>query len=120
MLFNPDSSLYSLFAEKILGKNPNIAGAVMFGRGRFNAGVIVAPTQGAAFDPTDLRKLAEFRNLIWYIDFHAVRFSLTRSLTRTSVQEANDFAPTHSRIFKEVGLVCFSIGSGLIGLTCHR
>ena len=44
----------------------------MFGRGRFNPGVIVDPKPEFAFDPEDQEKLAEFRNKIWYVDsgFH--------------------------------------------------
>lgn len=39
---------------------------MIFGRGRFNAGVIVDPRPEFKFDPEDAQKLAEFRNLIWY------------------------------------------------------
>ena len=39
----------------------------MFGRGRFNPGVIVDPKPEFAFDPEDQEKLAEFRNKIWYV-----------------------------------------------------
>lgn len=39
----------------------------MFGRGRFNPGVIIDPRPESAFDPEDLEKLAKFRNTIWYV-----------------------------------------------------
>lgn len=39
----------------------------MFGRGRFNPGVIIDPRPEFAFDPEDLEKLAKFRNTIWYV-----------------------------------------------------
>ena len=45
--------------------DPHIKGAVMFGRGRFNAGVIIDPFPQYAFDPVDTEKLANFRNAIW-------------------------------------------------------
>ena len=40
----------------------------MFGRGRFNPGVIIEPKPEFAFDPEDEEKLAEFRNMIWCVD----------------------------------------------------
>jgi len=42
----------------------------MFGRGRFNPGVIVDPKPEFAFDPEDQEKLAEFRNKIWCVDYN--------------------------------------------------
>ena len=58
----------------------------MFGRGRIQAGVAVEPAQ--PIDISDPVELEKFRNAIW-----------------PSVEEANDFAPSHSRIFKEYILV---------------
>ena len=40
----------------------------MFGRGRFNPGVIIDPKPEFAFDPEDQEKLAEFRNKIWCVN----------------------------------------------------
>ena len=74
--------------EAILNRDPHIQAAVMFGRGQFHAGVIVQPKEAFAIDPADPEKLAAYRNLIW-----------------SSVQSANDYAPSHSRIFKEMILV---------------
>lgn len=73
----------------------------MFGRGKFHAGVLVIPDK--PFDPFDFTRLAEYRNAIWlvtyrYLNRHAV---LTLPL-RPTVEQANSFAPSHSRIFKEV------------------
>ena len=39
----------------------------MFGRGRFNAGVLIEPKPAYKFDPADEAKLAEFRNAIWHV-----------------------------------------------------
>jgi hypothetical protein len=39
----------------------------MFGRGRFNPGVVIDPKPEFAFDPKDQEKLAEFRTEIWYV-----------------------------------------------------
>lgn len=57
----------------------------MFGRGRFNAGVVIEPTPEWTVDPRDEVAVAEFRNKIW-----------------PTVEEMNKYAPQHSRIFKEV------------------
>ncbi|KAJ7103042.1 hypothetical protein B0H15DRAFT_810726 [Mycena belliarum] len=72
--------------EAIILKNPAIKYAVMFGRGNFHAGVILFPAE--PFDPADTERVIQFRRSIWPV-----------------VEEANQFAPTHSRIFKEMILV---------------
>ncbi|KAI0309336.1 male sterility protein-domain-containing protein [Amylostereum chailletii] len=72
--------------ESTIMQDPHINVAVMFGRGRFQNGILVEPK--VPFDPSDVGKLAQFRNNIW-----------------PSVQRANEFAPAHSRIFKEMIIV---------------
>ncbi|KAJ7803408.1 hypothetical protein B0H14DRAFT_2463681 [Mycena olivaceomarginata] len=72
--------------EKILLENPAIKYAIMFGRGNFHAGVMVFPEDPV--DPMDPQQVADFRRKIW-----------------PTVEQANHFAPTHSRIFKEMILV---------------
>ncbi|KAF8161947.1 hypothetical protein K438DRAFT_1909851 [Mycena galopus ATCC 62051] len=74
--------------ENLLNQDPHVLTSVMFGRGRFQAGVIVDPKPEFKFDPADSVKLAEFRNKIW-----------------PTVEKMNDFAPQHSRLFKEMILV---------------
>ncbi|KAI0718411.1 acetyl-CoA synthetase-like protein [Cerioporus squamosus] len=69
--------------ETIISQDPNVQAALMFGRGRFQNGVIVQPKE--PFDPTDEETLEAFRNKIW-----------------PAVERANKFAPSHSRIFKEM------------------
>lgn len=71
--------------EAMLNQDPHIKCAVMFGRGKFNVGVVVEPTPEHTFDPSDKEKLVEFRNKIW-----------------PTVEKMNDYAPQHSRLFKEV------------------
>ncbi|KAF7795914.1 hypothetical protein EIP86_007081 [Pleurotus ostreatoroseus] len=71
--------------EAILNQDPHVQSAVIFGRGRFNAGVLIDPTEQYKFDPTDVAKLAAFRNLVW-----------------PTIEKMNEFAPQHSRIFKEM------------------
>ena len=60
--------------EGILNGDPHIKSAVMFGRGRFNPGVIIEPKSEFNFDPEDQEKLAEFRNVIWCVD-HGLRIA---------------------------------------------
>lgn len=42
-----------------------IQSSVIFGRGRFQAGVLIEPKPEYAFDPNDLGNLVSFRNAIW-------------------------------------------------------
>ncbi|KAJ7153225.1 hypothetical protein C8R46DRAFT_1357140 [Mycena filopes] len=72
--------------EAIILKDTRIKHAVMFGRGEFNAGILVFPAE--QFSPADVEGVIHFRREIW-----------------PAVQEANEFAPAHSRIFKEMILV---------------
>ena len=44
--------------------DPHVGGAVMFGRSRFNVGVLVSPSQDLIFSPNDERKLTEYRDLL--------------------------------------------------------
>ncbi|THU97197.1 acetyl-CoA synthetase-like protein [Dendrothele bispora CBS 962.96] len=74
--------------ESIMNRDPHVTASVMFGRGKFQAGIIVEPTKEEQFDPRDDVKLSEFRNKIW-----------------PTVEKMNAFAPQHSRIFKEMILV---------------
>ncbi|KAH8114663.1 acetyl-CoA synthetase-like protein [Phellopilus nigrolimitatus] len=74
--------------ENILNQDPHVLSSVMFGRGRFNAGVIVDPKPEFKFDPNDTKALSEFRQKIW-----------------PTVEQMNEYAPQHSRLFKEMIIV---------------
>ncbi|KAK0201251.1 NRPS-like enzyme [Desarmillaria ectypa] len=74
--------------EKTIATDKRIAGAVMFGRSRFQPGVLVSPALGYEFDPTNEKDLADFRANIW-----------------DTISKANKEAPQHSRIFKEMIIV---------------
>ncbi|KAI5121945.1 hypothetical protein M0805_002017 [Coniferiporia weirii] len=74
--------------EAMLSRDPFVHGAVIFGRGRFHCGILVQPKVPFAFDPSDMKKVVEFRNLIW-----------------PTIEAMNAYAPSHSRIFKEMILV---------------
>ncbi|KAJ7083262.1 hypothetical protein C8R44DRAFT_822628 [Mycena epipterygia] len=74
--------------KSLLNQDPHVLSSVMFGRGRFQAGVIVDPKPAFKIDPSDEVQLADFRNKIW-----------------PAVVKMNEFAPQHSRLFKEMILV---------------
>ncbi|KAK7470228.1 hypothetical protein VKT23_001662 [Stygiomarasmius scandens] len=74
--------------ESIMNQDPHVSAAVMFGHGKFQAGILIEPTKEEQFDPSDEEKLAEFRNKIW-----------------PTVEKLNAYAPQHSRVFKEMILV---------------
>ncbi|KAJ7701502.1 hypothetical protein B0H17DRAFT_1157730 [Mycena rosella] len=71
--------------EDILLGSPYVSGAVMFGRNREQAGILIEPTCKLAIDVENAKQFAELRNKIWPI-----------------VEEANNIAPAFSRIFKEM------------------
>ncbi|KAK0458897.1 uncharacterized protein EV420DRAFT_1269857 [Desarmillaria tabescens] len=74
--------------EGILNQDPHIAGSIMFGRGRFYAGVLVDPKPEFKINPSDTNQLVDFRDKIW-----------------PTIEKMNKFAPKQSRIFKEMILV---------------
>ncbi|KAF9066601.1 hypothetical protein BDP27DRAFT_1330220, partial [Rhodocollybia butyracea] len=74
--------------ERLLLEDRKIAHAIVFGREKFQAGVLISPSSDLAFDPEDLDKLSEYRNLIWETVLHATKD-----------------APQHSKIIKELIVV---------------
>ncbi|KAF7302847.1 Acetyl-CoA synthetase-like protein [Mycena kentingensis (nom. inval.)] len=74
--------------ETLLMKDPNIKHAIVFGRGEFHAGVMIVPGDNIAVDVKDEDSVAQYRRKIWPM-----------------IERANEAAPTHSRIFKEMILV---------------
>ncbi|KAH9931804.1 uncharacterized protein B0H18DRAFT_1093226 [Fomitopsis serialis] len=83
-----DQIMHNTGEKSMLNQDPHVQSCVMFGRGHFQAGVIVDPKPEFMFDPSDQDKLAEYRNLIW-----------------PTVEKMNAFAPQHSRLFKEMIIV---------------
>ncbi|KAK7042179.1 Non-canonical non-ribosomal peptide synthetase FUB8 [Favolaschia claudopus] len=72
--------------EDIINSSPDISGAVMFGSGRAQTGVIIETVPRLQIDDVqDATQLAELRNRIW-----------------ATIEEANHIAPAFSRIFKEL------------------
>lgn len=75
----------------------------MFGRGKFQPGVLIIPNAGYEIDPDDVQALKDFRASIWYGTRLTWSLNLTSdSVLRDTVELANENAPQHSRIFKEV------------------
>ncbi|KAJ3525806.1 hypothetical protein NM688_g8348 [Phlebia brevispora] len=74
--------------EGMIGSHPKVAGAVMFGRGRNEPGILIELHPEDAIDPRDETAVIHFRNEIWPI-----------------VEEANRTAPAFARIFKEMIIV---------------
>ncbi|KIK79350.1 hypothetical protein PAXRUDRAFT_36462 [Paxillus rubicundulus Ve08.2h10] len=77
--------------ESIINSSPLVKGAVMFGRERNQAGILVEPRPEHAIDVNDEKAVVEFRKKIWPV-----------------VEEANKTSPAFSRIFKEMILVTSS------------
>ncbi|KZV69420.1 acetyl-CoA synthetase-like protein [Peniophora sp. CONT] len=75
--------------ERILQQDPHIHVAIFFGRGRFNNGVLVQPTRPV--NVQDVNEVAEFRDAVWST------FTLM-----------NGYAPSHSRVLKEMLLIAKS------------
>ncbi|KAJ7468444.1 male sterility protein-domain-containing protein [Mycena latifolia] len=98
-----DQIMHSTGEKAILLKDPAIKYAVMFGRGKFHAGVLIFPAE--PFDPADTQHVIDFRRRIWLAPFVLYRLTDLIAEFRPTIEEANRFAPTHSRIFKEMVLV---------------
>ncbi|KAG6860000.1 hypothetical protein C0995_000687 [Termitomyces sp. Mi166 len=62
-----------------------VQGAVIFGHERDQTGILIEPKVGIEIDIEDHIQLASLRNILW-----------------PNIEEANNIAPAHSRIFKEM------------------
>lgn len=79
----------------------------MFGRGKFQNGILIEPAEDFPVDPKNVKEVEAFRNRIWYVfatEFRPDTYTQCPSF-RPSVERANANAPQHSRIFKEVCVV---------------
>jgi hypothetical protein len=54
-----------LATEAILNQDPHIRSAILFGRGKFQNGVLIDPKSEFAFDASNVQQLVDFRNIIW-------------------------------------------------------
>ena len=66
-MFNSLRCASDVMLEILLSQDPHIRCAVIFGRGRFNAGVLVDPIAAEQFDPANEERLVAFRAKIWYV-----------------------------------------------------
>jgi hypothetical protein len=66
-------------------RDPHIQAAIMFGRGRFQNGVLVQPKSEFTINHADQEQVIALRNTIW-----------------PAAERMNAYAPQHSRLFKEV------------------
>lgn len=48
-----------------MNQDPHVRSSVMFGRGRFNTGMIIDVEEPYVFDPNDGEALSKFRNVVW-------------------------------------------------------
>lgn len=76
--------------EGTIATDKRVSAAVVFGQSKFQSGVLISPAPGYEFDPTNEQDLADFRGSIW-----------------NTVSKANEEAPQHSRIFKEMIIVTY-------------
>lgn len=60
-------------------QDSRIQGAVMFGRGRFQNGVLIDPKPEYIFDATDEVKLRDFRNAIWCVQIQQLSMTCESS-----------------------------------------
>lgn len=74
----------------------------MFGRGRFQNGIIIEVKPAYAFDPSDTAKVDAFITDIWYVFAFILGYALCPDFHRPYVKDMNAHAPGHSRLFKEV------------------
>ncbi|EKM50750.1 uncharacterized protein PHACADRAFT_153004 [Phanerochaete carnosa HHB-10118-sp] len=74
--------------EGLIGSSRMVQGAVMFGRGKSQCGILVEPKKGHAVSRNGVNALPEFRNKLWPV-----------------VEEANRTAPAFAKIFKEMIIV---------------
>ncbi|KIY43241.1 acetyl-CoA synthetase-like protein [Fistulina hepatica ATCC 64428] len=92
--------------ESILRGHPMVKDSLMFGRGHFQNGILVAPKDEYKFDHQDKEKLNAFRDAIWYVGvFDMLPDVISNKYGRPMVERMNAYAPRHSRLSKEMILV---------------
>ena len=64
---NPGMNVVPIPQEGVINASPLVGGAVMFGRGRTQCGILIEPAPEYAIDPNDPESLPEFRNKVWYV-----------------------------------------------------
>ncbi len=76
----------------------------MFGRSKFQPGILILPAPEEAFDPSDTARLVEYRSRIWLVIVFVLLGTAKFEVDRDTIMKVNEQAPQQSRIYKEVGL----------------
>ncbi|KAG6902725.1 hypothetical protein C0995_012389 [Termitomyces sp. Mi166 len=88
--------------EAIVVSNPLVRGAVIFGRERDQTGILIQLKTESEIDVEDDAQLAFLRNQLWSVElFRLLQLDVDQT-DRSTIEEANNIAPAHSRIFKEM------------------
>ena len=87
-------------------QDPHVRAAVVFGRGRFQNGILIEPKLENSFDVSDSHTAEIFKDSIWRVSYLLVLLLTPQCHSRPTIERLNTFAPQHSRIFKEVRLCC--------------
>lgn len=74
--------------EHMINKDPLVESCIIFGSGHNQCGVLIQPRKDLSFDPSDSKKLGEFREAVF-----------------PTISKVNEIAPPHSRINKEMIIV---------------
>ncbi|OSD00953.1 acetyl-CoA synthetase-like protein [Trametes coccinea BRFM310] len=88
IILNNGEKTNPLPLEKIINQDPHVKCSILFGSGKFHNGVLIEPKEQFAIDPSDFKQVEDFWNKIW-----------------PTIEYANEHAPQHSRIFKEMILI---------------
>ena len=67
-MLRPGEKVVPIPQENLIVSSALVAGAVMFGRGKNQCGVLIEPQPEYAIDPDDEPALVAFRNKIWCVD----------------------------------------------------
>ncbi|KAK0218397.1 NRPS-like enzyme [Armillaria nabsnona] len=82
-----------------------LAAALMFGRSKFQPGILILPAPEEAFDPSDIVRLVEFRSKIWLVIVFVPLDTAEFEVDRDTIMKVNEQSPQQSRIYKEMILV---------------
>ncbi|KAK0218357.1 NRPS-like enzyme [Armillaria nabsnona] len=110
VLFTDDQIMHSTGTnpgpiEAGLAADNRVAAALMFGRSKFQPGILILPAPEEAFDPSDTTRLLEYRTKIWLVIVFVPLGTAEFEVTRDTIMKVNEQAPQLSRIYKEMILI---------------
>ncbi|PBL03992.1 NRPS-like enzyme [Armillaria gallica] len=91
--------------EAGLAADKHVAAALMFGRSKFQPGILILPAPEEAFDPSDTTRLVEYRSKIWLVIVFVPLDTAKFEVDRDTIMKVNEQSPQQSRIYKEMILV---------------